>query len=57
VQRSDMQHTDEVAASTRSLHNWSRAVQMVVGTSGAWNIQDVTAKYSCNPATYKDSIR
>jgi hypothetical protein len=29
----------------------------VVGTSGAWNIQDFTAQYSCNPATYKDLIR
>ena len=54
MQRSDMQQTDKVAASTRYLHNWSRAVQMVVGTSGAWNIQDVTAKYSSNPAKCKD---
>ncbi len=38
VQRLDLQHhdTDEVAASTRSLHNWSQAMQMVVGKSGAW---------------------
>jgi hypothetical protein len=26
-----------------SWHNWSWAVQMVVGTSSAWNIQDVNA--------------
>ncbi len=42
VQQLDLQHTDEVAASTRSLHKWSNAMQMVVGTSGAWNIQDVS---------------
>ncbi len=56
VQWLDLPHTGEVAASTRSWHNWS-AVQMVVVTGGAWNIHDVTAKYSSNPAKYKDVIR
>jgi hypothetical protein len=40
-------------ANTRS---WHRAVQMVVGTYSARNVQDVTAKYSSNPANFKDLI-
>jgi hypothetical protein len=30
------------------------AIGAVVGTSSAWNVQDVTAKYSSNPAKFKD---
>jgi hypothetical protein len=29
---------------------------MVVGTSSAWNVQEVTAKYSDDPAKFKDLI-
>ncbi len=46
-------HTDGVAAGTRSWFSWSWAVQTVVVTSSAWNVQDVTAKYSSNRAKFK----
>ena len=52
-------HVDEMAASMRSLHSWSWAVQMVVEASrmsGDWNVEDVTSKYSSDTAKFKDWI-
>ena len=45
-----------LAAGTRSWQSWSWVVQIVAWTSSAWNVQDVTAKYSRNPAKFKDII-